>query len=108
MTKPSYKKKAKTHPATVKEAGTAFDTAAQEEVAAAADPEAEEASPEFEVPVASAAPDFDEEPVLVPVAELDDAVVVLVSCSTPGHSKIQARIVLEASEPGIMSLGKPL
>lgn len=80
-------------------------TAAPEEVAAAAVPEAEEAeSSEVEVPVAEAEePDF--EPVLEAVAVLEAEEEVLVSCSTPGHFMIQARIVLKASEPGIMSLG---
>jgi hypothetical protein len=85
-----------------------FSTAAPEEVAAA-DPEAEEASSEVEVPVAFAPPDFAEEPEAVPVAELEATVlVVLVSACTPGHFMIQALIVLEASEPAIISLGNPV
>jgi hypothetical protein len=80
-----------------------FETAAPEEVAAAAElPEVEEASLEVEVPVAEA---DEPEPDLVLVAVLEVAEEVFVSASTPGHFIMQARIVLEASEPGIISLG---
>lgn len=97
-----YRKKATSPPTAAKEAGTMFETAAPEEVAAAELPEVDVASSEVEVPVAEA--DV-EEPVLVLVAVLEVAKVVFVSFSTPGHFIMQARMVLKASEPGIMSLG---
>jgi hypothetical protein len=100
-------KKARTPPATAKEAGTKFATAAPEEVAAAAVPETEEAASEAEVPVAFAPPAF-AEPEAVLIAELELALLVLVSACTPGHPKIQARIALLSSDPAIISLGKPL
>jgi hypothetical protein len=84
-------------------------TAAPEEVAAAAVPEIEDAASEAEVPVTFAPPDFAEpDAVLVAELELELAVLVLVSACTPGHPKIQARIALLASDPAIISLGKPL
>ena len=79
-----------------------FETAAPEEVAAAELPEAGEASSEVEVLVAEA---DEAEPDLMLVAVLEVAEEVFVSFSTPGHFIMQARMVLKASEPGIMSLG---
>jgi len=97
-----YKKKTASPPTATKEAGTMFGTAAPEEVAAAAElPEVDEASSEVEAPVAEA---DEPEPDLVLVAVLE-AEEVFVSASTPGHFIMQARIVLKASEPGIISLG---
>lgn len=77
-----------------------FETAAPEEVAAAELPEVDVTSSEVEVPVAEADA---AEPDLVLVAVVAEE--VFVSFSTPGHFIMQARMVLKASEPGIMSLG---
>lgn len=77
-----------------------FETAAPEEVAAAELPEVDVASSGVEVPVAEA---DEAEPDLVLVAVVAEE--VFVSFSTPGHFIMQARMVLKASEPGIMSLG---